>query len=261
MQSAKISYYYKKKFADFSMGQLHTHSAHNVELMYVRSGRCRVITRDRALTLSSGSYIILAKECAHCLEAQSASIMNIEFYLHKSGNISLDDITAEYPAFTQIFSREVCVYRDDGGVCSALSELIDELQSHGAGLCSELLFKRFIIELCRNRSRSSAGGVSYIGKAKDYISEHLSEKITVDDIAHHVGLNRSYLQTLFRQHTGKTVVDYINALRIEKACFILRNTDLPIIDIAIDCGFSSRQHFLYTFKKHTGKTVREYRKT
>lgn len=260
MKSAEISYYYKKKFADFSMGQLHTHSAHNVELMYVRAGKCRVITKDRTLTLSSGNYIILAKECAHCLEAQSANIMNIEFYLQKNGTISLDDIIEEYPVFTQIFSREVCVYRDSGGVCSALSELIDELGSHGAGLCSKFLFKRFIIELCRNHTQSSVGGVSYISKTKNYIAEHLSEKITINDIAEYVGLNRSYIQTLFRQHTGKTVIDYINALRIEKACFIMRNTDLPVIDIAIDCGFASRQHFLYTFKKHTGKTVREYRK-
>lgn len=259
MQNAKISYFYKKKFADFSMGQLHTHSIHNVEIMYVRSGRCRVITADQTITLNSGSYIILAKKCAHRLEAQSANIMNIEFYLHHIGNISLDDIAQAYPVFSQIFSREVYVYRDNGGVCSALSELIDELQSHGTGLCSELLFKRFLIELCRNHNRSSIGGVSYIGKTKDYIKEHLSEKITIDDIAQHIGLNRSYLQTLFKQHTGKTVIDYINALRIEKACFIIRNTNLPVIDVAIDCGFASRQHFLYTFKKHTGKTVREYR--
>jgi AraC family L-rhamnose operon regulatory protein RhaS len=95
--------------------------------------------------------------------------------------------------------------------------------------------------------------------AVGYIEQHFCEPITAEEIAGEIGLNRSYLQTLFKSHTGKTVLEYINSLRIAKACFIMKNTDLSVVDIAVDCGFASRQHFMYTFKKHTGMTAKQFR--
>ena len=257
---ATITYFYKKKFADFSMGQLHKHPPCNVELMYVRSGKCRVITDECTIALNSGNYIILSKQCPHCLEAQNANIMNIEFYIREKGEIALREISSEYPTHHELFSRKLAVFTDSGKICDALKCLIDELEDHGTGLCAKLLFKRFIIELCRNPAGNTIGGISYISKAKEYINEHLCEKITIDDIARYVNLNGAYMQTVFKQFTGKTVIQYINTLRIEKACFILKNHNLPLIDVAIDCGFASRQHFMYTFKKHTGLSVGQYRK-
>lgn len=259
MAQAEISYYYKKRFADFKMNKLHRHSKYNHEIMYVSSGKCEIVTPERTVTLTAGNYIMIGNRQPHLLTAQSADILNIEFYIHKKG-ISVEDIEADYPQFMKMFSHRLSVYSDTGEVFTAMRELIEELQNHGKGICSNILFKRLLIELCRNDSRNNIGGVSYIGAAKKYIEAHLCEKITVPEIASHIGINHSYLQTLFKQHTGKTIIDYINSLRIEKACFIMRNTDLSLVDIAVDCGFSSRQHFMYTFKKHTGKTAREYRK-
>lgn len=122
-----------------------------------------------------------------------------------------------------------------------------------------LLFCRLLIEIARSLKMAEEGSISYVTAARKYIKAHLCEKLSVSQIAAEVGLNRSYLQTLFRKVTGKTVVEYINSLRIEKACFIMKNTDLPTVDIAIDCGFASRQHFMYVFKQHTGCTARQYR--
>ena len=259
MARAEISYYYKKRFADFKMNNLHCHSKYNHEIMYVSSGKCEIATPENTLTLTAGNYIMIGNRQPHLLIAQNADILNIEFYIHQKG-ISVEDIEADYPQFLKMLSHRLSVYGDTGEVFTAMRELIEELQDHGEGLCSALMFKRFLIVLCRNQSHNALNGVSYIKIAKEFINSHLCEKITIDDIARHVGLNRSYLQTLFKEHTNKTVIEYINSLRIEKACFIIRNYNLPIIDVAIDCGFHSRQHFMYTFKKYTGKTVGEYRK-
>lgn len=260
MLYATISYFYKKNFADFSMGKFHTHSKNNVEIMYVCSGKCRIITPEQTLTINSGNYIILANECPHSLKAENASIMNIEFYLKRQGDISLDDILNEFPELSNIFSKKISIFNDNGQICDTLRNLINELGERGKTLYSTLLFKSLIIELCRNRTSATLGGVVYISKAKEYINAHLCEKITIDDISEYVNLSSAYLQTLFKAHTDKTLTQYINGLRIEKACFILKNHNLPIIDIAIDCGFASRQHFMRTFKMHTGLSVGQYRK-
>lgn len=259
MSYAQISYYYRKSFVNFKMNKPHCHSKYNYEIMYVSSGKCEVILSERTVTLNAGNYIIIGRQHPHLLKVQSADVLNIEFCIQKSG-VPIEDIEADFPKLSLIFAKEFSVYSDSGEVYTAIRELIDELQNHGNGIGANLLFKRMLIELCRNDSRNHLGGISYISNAKKYIEAHLCEKITVPEIAAHVGINRSYFQTLFKQHTGKTVVDYINSLRIERACFIMRNTEHSVTDIALDCGFSSRQHFMYIFRKHMGKTAREYRK-
>ena len=259
MERAQISYYYKKTFLDFSMHTMHTHTKNNYEVMYVSSGKCEIVIPDKTIYLTSGNFIIIGNSCPHYLRAENADIINLEFYIHDKG-VSIKDVLTEYPVLAKILALENSTYLDNGEVYSILKEIVSELQNYGKGVCSDLILKRLLIEICRTHNKNSIGGVSYIGETKKYIAEHLFEKLTIEEISNHVGLNHSYLQTLFKRHTGKTIIDYINSLRIEKACFIMRNTNLPIIDIAIDCGFSSRQHFMYTFKKHTGVNAREYRK-
>ena len=258
MATAKISYYYKKNFADFIMEQKHIHEKGNFEIMFVRSGKCTVSLPDEELTLSEGQFILLGNCCPHSMAAVSAQILNIEFYINMGGN----DITAvfeECPALKEIFLKQALLLKDKSEVCAALLSLIDELRENGEGLCSSLLFSRLLIELSRSYLRAENESESYVAAARDYIKRHFCEKLTIPEIASAVGLNRSYLQTLFKKITGKTILEYINSLRIEKACFIMKNTDLPVVDIAADCGFSSRQHFMYIFKKQTGLTARQYR--
>ncbi len=256
--NAEISFYYKKSFADFKMERMHTHSPNNFEIMYVREGSCLVKTEEDSFFLSRGEFILLGNECPHLLEARQAAILNIEFNIN-AGNIPIGEVLAEYPVLSQLFSARKVKISDRSGVLEALLCLISELKENEEGLCSRLMFCRLLIEIARSFSRREEGPDTYVRAACEYIGEHFCEKLSVGSIAAEVGINRSYLQTLFRRVTGKTVVEYINSLRIEKACFIMKNTDLPAVDIAIDCGFSSRQHFMYIFKKHTGCTARQYR--
>ncbi len=258
MPSAKISYYYKKNFADFKMEQMHIHEKGNFEIMFVRSGKCIVSVPDEQLSLSEGHFVLLGNCCPHSLSAVSAQILNIEFYINMGGS-DITSVFEECPALTELFSKSAVLLADKSEVCSALLSLIDELRENGEGLCSDLLFSRLLIELSRSFLRADDDGSAYVAAARDYIKRHFCEKLPVSEIASAVGLNRSYLQTLFKKITGKTILEYINSLRIEKACFIMKNTDLPVVDIAADCGFSSRQHFMYIFKKQTGLTARQYR--
>ena len=93
----------------------------------------------------------------------------------------------------------------------------------------------------------------------DYIYNHLHEVITVEALAGQVGLNRSYLSTLFKKETGRTVSEYILSKRMEAAQNMLKFTDYSCADIAATLAFSSQSHFIRTFRRETGVTPREYR--
>ena len=82
----------------------------------------------------------------------------------------------------------------------------------------------------------------------------------VDDIARDAGISKSYFQRLYREVFNTSCMDDIINARIERAKRLLENTDLPIGDIADECGYSSGSHFMRQFRKKTGLTASEYRK-
>ena len=93
----------------------------------------------------------------------------------------------------------------------------------------------------------------------DYIYNHLHEVIRIDRLADFVGLNRSYLSTLFKRETGHTISDYILSKRMEAAQNMLRFSDYSYAEIASILAYSSQSHFIRVFKSQTGYTPKEYR--
>lgn len=101
---------------------------------------------------------------------------------------------------------------------------------------------------------------SYIvNKISKIILANMYEKITTDMIAKEMELSSSYLCRQFKQETGKTISAYTNEVKIREAERLLLVSNLSIIDIAVQLGYSSQAYFQTIFKKITGKTPYEYR--
>ena len=94
-----------------------------------------------------------------------------------------------------------------------------------------------------------------------YIEDHYEMPITLEELAHHVHLHPNYLCALFREETGKTVVDQINWVRVHAASKLLRSTDLPVGQVAAKCGFQSANYFSRIFRKYLDATPSQYRKS
>lgn len=97
-------------------------------------------------------------------------------------------------------------------------------------------------------------------KARRYVREHLSEKISLDEVAAHVHLSRSYVSSMFHQQTGEGLFEYIQRLRLERACALLRGSDAPLCDIAAACGFEDQSYFTRAFRKAHGVTPGAFRR-
>lgn len=94
------------------------------------------------------------------------------------------------------------------------------------------------------------GASDRISLACEFISSNLPEAIYVADLAAIVGLGKSAFSRLFKKSTGRTVPQYVNELRIARACLLLEETDLTVSQIAMDCGFVSPAHFQRQFREH-----------
>ncbi len=86
-----------------------------------------------------------------------------------------------------------------------------------------------------------------------------SEALTVDEAARLAHLSRSRFHAEFRRETGVTFVTYVNRVRARQAVRLLADTDLPILQVALACGFPSLGHFYAIFKRETGVSPGEWR--
>ena len=98
-----------------------------------------------------------------------------------------------------------------------------------------------------------------VRRAVAWVSKHIEEKITADDLAAYLHMNRSYFCTLFKKEMSISIVDYIQQMKIEQAKALLRFTDHSLAEISAQLSFSSQGYFQKIFKDITGLTPSVWR--
>lgn len=98
-----------------------------------------------------------------------------------------------------------------------------------------------------------------VTKVIDYITSHFNSKITLEDLAEITGMTPNYLASLFKQETGRTVMEYLTGFRIDSACALLSQTEYTYLQIALSLGFCTQSYFTKVFKEHVGCTPGVYR--
>lgn len=98
-----------------------------------------------------------------------------------------------------------------------------------------------------------------ITKVCSYIEEHFYDSICLSDVAGLVGMSDSAFSHFFKSKTNTTFIDYLNNLRIAKACQLLSETNQTVSEICYNCGFNNMSNFIRMFKKKKQYTPNEYR--
>jgi two-component system response regulator YesN len=99
-----------------------------------------------------------------------------------------------------------------------------------------------------------------IQKVLDIIHGEYASQLKVSDMARRVGFAENYLSVLFRKETGNKIVDYLTAVRMEKARELLKDPTYKIYEISEMVGYGDSSHFSKYFKKIEGVFPLEYRK-
>ena len=97
--------------------------------------------------------------------------------------------------------------------------------------------------------------------AMEYVQEHYYERISLTDVAGKIGVTPGYLSTLFQKQLDQGFVDFLNGIRIARACAYLEQNYLKTYEIAYKVGFNDEKYFSKVFKKIKGCSPSEYKKT
>lgn len=150
-------------------------------------------------------------------------------------------------AFTDLLQQMLTVSPDTFENKLKLQGLLFLFLAHAATCCSPI----------SGNTLQGIGG--HVGRAMLFIQENYQRPITIETIAEHVSLNRSYLSALFHKQIGQTIQNYLMNYRISRAADLLVLTEDSVHSIAYSCGYNDPLTFSKTFKKQKGLPPLAYR--
>ena len=125
-------------------------------------------------------------------------------------------------------------------------------------LCAQML-EDYVSRVQEVKNNPSVSNV--MRNACEYIKAHLTESISIEDLAKRTGYTEYYFSHRFKKEIGCSVNDYILKEKIEYAKLLLSGTTKSIQTISDDLGFSNRSYFFTCFRKLTGMSPSEYKNT
>ncbi len=111
------------------------------------------------------------------------------------------------------------------------------------------------------RNRTDDKTAQAINAVKQHMANHLSEQIDMQALAKSLGMSYTWLRRIFRKNTGMPPAQYLQQLRIHSSMYFLRNSTLPVKNIALDCGFSTPEYYCTVFQETVGMSPGTYRNT
>lgn len=116
------------------------------------------------------------------------------------------------------------------------------------------------IQQYRNVKKDDSQKTDVVTAAIHFMKENLEKRLTLDEIAEHIGYSVSYFTNIFNKRTGFAPLTYFNQLKIQQACKLLDFTDMKINQICYKIGIEDTYYFSRLFSKIMGMSPREYKK-
>ena len=267
---SKLGKGWEQEYAKGMGRQLHFHNVY--EIGYCYHGKGEALIDDRSYFYGDNCYTFVPANITHTTISEPGNICKWEWlFIDLEGFIRdaarLDDMSKE--EIIRIISRRGTMKsrKNHPVMANIVLNLIRESRA------KERLYKAsiqaylsaLVIELLRldeeRQYSERAGRVSrYIQSAIDYVHFHYTEEIKVSKMALVCGLSESHFRRIFDESVGMTPMDYINIVRIEKACSLLSGTEQSVKEICFAVGYDTPSTFNRNFMKVTGKTPSQWKK-
>ncbi|MEM7759736.1 MAG: AraC family transcriptional regulator [Cyanobacteria bacterium P01_A01_bin.40] len=214
----------------------------------------------------SGSVAIIPATFEHwCVWKKTGKFAVLSIKPDALAKIAPETVNPEHIELLPKFSQPESDYFITGLVMGIKQQL--EINPEGCDFYAEHLKNALFAHLIQNycsleyRFKDYDDGLPpyKLKQALNYINDHLDETIKLKDIADLLDISQYYFCRLFRNSIGVSPYRYVIQQRVDKAKKLMANSNLPLSDIAFECGFSSQSQMTQHFSKLVGVTPKKYR--
>ena len=234
---------------------LHVHMV--VEVVHLLQGSLTLTVDGNQYVLSPGDTVACFPSVPHGYDAMSEDAQGLCFIFEA------DTISEFASAFRS--SRPVVPFLKADtagqGLHDSIAVLVKILQEENSPLLMGYLhvFLAHMLSVMPLEPIDSNLDGDLIQQTLQYVSEHFAEDLSLDSVASALGVSKPHLSRLFSNYLKVNFRKYINTLRIDEACTLLRTTGTTVTDICYACGFNNPRTFHRAFMEEKGMQPKDYR--
>ena len=245
----------------------HVHDA--IEILCVISGEIDLFVNNQEARMEKGGIIMLNAYDVHSITGAEARYYVLQVDPHLLSGYTVDlrrympqEIDQKLLHASHPLAQELC-----GLIGRLFCYPPEPPDSQRIDMLSILLTIFARIMAYTEENVKNSGQLQYDQKVANrlkeifsYVEEHSAEDISLDDIAEHVHLTKTYFCRFFRNMTGTTFVEYLNLYRCKRAEDLMTEPDVSITEIASKVGFKDLSYFNRTYKRLRGAVPSESRR-
>ena len=236
------------------------HSHDFCEILYVAGGAGEAILEGKKFRLAPGDLVVVNPGTLHEERSDAKAPLRLIFLAIRdfavpglpAGCLSQEKYRVlscgEYRYKMDIYLRELL---------QETSSQIEFYQEISQGLVSALLV--LVMRLIRINPEDEAAFSQECQKIKEYLDQNFTSPITLDSLSETVYISKHYLSHLFKEQTGVSPIKYLTSKRMEKACELLSETELPVSEVSKAVGYENPLYFSQVFKRIYGISPVKYR--
>lgn len=236
------------------------HSHDFCEILYVAGGAGEAILEGKKFRLAPGDLVVVNPGTLHEESSDAKAPLRLIFLAIRdfavpglpAGCLSQEKYRVlscgEYRYKMDIYLRELL---------QETSSQIEFYQEISQGLVSALLV--LVMRLIRINPEDEAALSQECQKIKEYLDQNFTSPITLDSLSETVYISKHYLSHLFKEQTGISPIKYLTLKRMEKACELLSETELPVSEVSKAVGYENPLYFSQVFKRIYGISPVKYR--
>lgn len=261
--------------SDYPPTVLHTHDDH--ELFWCMEGRGTQFTPENAFPMRRGDFFFFPAGQLHFANRPSDGAcvgivvnLDVERFLGEIGQGAVSERVLEFLCESAWAGGNHVALSPDGSkqVGVLLEELLEEMHQRPAGFAcaARLKLQELFLTILRDQKliahfRDDFRPTPTPERLVDvyrFIESNYMNPIDVQQMADLACLSRSHFHAAFKADTGKTLVQYLTSVRLRAARRLLRESSIPIIQIAHLCGFGNLSHFYHVFARQVGCSPARY---
>ena len=262
---------YYSGYENFAKGEYLFESGPFITLLFSESGNFSINHQGSLLAVKESSFAFLppTTACRFIVKGFTARVFVCKFTI--ASKIPLDLFDSVYfasglklPLLKRLARSSTKIFPN--GNTDEMATEFSPVDEHTVKNCLELL----LIECVKPTDKSiidgnypisgKGEGSKTASKIYEYLTKNVNRNVSLEEVADELFFSVSYVKTTFKRHTGKSIIQVFNELKIKRAKKLIKRGD-SFLQISDSLGFTDQRYFSRVFKRVTGMTPTEYKKT